>query len=116
MQIHFVFLTISLIHYVLTSLDNPNLKKNGFFFYQCRLSIPTSSQVGPHGQHCSDLSFYAGFPSIHPSIVCNRFIPFYGVTGVFGGANPSCLWARAGYSLDKSPAHRRATQSLLMLM
>ena len=33
---------------------------------------------------------------------------FQGVTGVFAGANPSCLWARAGCSLDKSPAHRRA--------
>ena len=30
----------------------------------------------------------------------------YGVVGVFAGANPSCLWARAGYSLNKSPAQR----------
>ena len=28
--------------------------------------------------------------------------------GGFAGASPSCLWARAGYTLDKSPAHRRA--------
>ena len=31
-----------------------------------------------------------------------------GSRGVAAGANPSCLWARVGYSLDKSPAHRRA--------
>ena len=28
------------------------------------------------------------------SIVCNHFIPFYGVAGLFAGANPSCFWAR----------------------
>ena len=37
--------------------------------------------------------------SIHPSIVC---YPFHGVTGFFAGANPSCPWVRAGYSLDSS--------------
>ena len=47
-------------------------------------------------------------PSIHPSIVCNHFIIFMGSRGVFAGASPSCLWARAGNTLDKSPAHRRA--------
>ena len=48
------------------------------------------------------------YPSIHPSNVCNHFITFYGATGDSAADNPSCLWARAGYTLDKSPAHRRA--------
>ena len=40
---------------------------------------------------------------LHPSVICNRFIPFMGSQGVLAGANPSCLWARAEYSLDKGP-------------
>ena len=44
----------------------------------------------------------------YPSLICNRFVPFYRVAGVFAGADPSCLLARAGCSLDKSPAHRKA--------
>ena len=46
---------------------------------------------------------------VPPSIHClHQLYPFYGVAGVFAGANPSCLRARAGYILDKSPAHHRA--------
>ena len=41
-------------------------------------------------------------------LACNRFIPFSRGRGVVAGANPSCLWAKAGYTLDKSPAHRGA--------
>ena len=41
-----------------------------------------------------------------PSIVCNRFIPFMGLQDFFAGASPSCLWAKAGCTLDKPPAHR----------
>ena len=36
---------------------------------------------------------------------------FQGVAGFVAGANPSCLWAKAAYSLDKSPARRRAFRS-----
>ena len=32
---------------------------------------------------------------------------FHRVTGFVAGANPSCLQAKAEYTLDKSPAHRR---------
>ena len=38
---------------------------------------------------------------------------FQGVSGFVAGANPGCLWAKAGYNLDKSPAHRRALKSNL---
>lgn len=41
--------------------------------------------------------------SIH---VCTRLIPFMGSRVFFAGANPSRLRARAGCSLDKSPAHQ----------
>lgn len=52
--------------------------------------------------------------STHPSIVCNCYIPFFmGLWGVFVGANSSCLWARPGYTLDKSPAQQRAVFKLL---
>ena len=44
--------------------------------------------------------------SIHPLSVTT--LSLYGVTGVFTGVNPSYLWVRAGYFLDKSPAHRWA--------
>ena len=56
----------------------------------------------------SGLNKPARWEAIHLSIICYRFSPFYGVAGVFAGANPSCLWARAGYTLDKLPAHRSA--------
>ena len=54
------------------------------------------------------------FMSCHV-IVCNRFIPFFiGVVGGFvAGADPSCLQAKAGCTLDKSPAHRGALRSTL---
>ena len=29
---------------------------------------------------------------------------FQGVAGVVAGANPSCLWVKAGYTLDKWPS------------
>ena len=38
---------------------------------------------------------------------------FHRVTGFVAGANPSCLQAKAEYTLDKSPAHRRAPRSNL---
>lgn len=41
--------------------------------------------------------------SIH---VCTCLIPFMGSRVFFAGANPSRLRARAGCSLDKSPAHQ----------
>ena len=31
---------------------------------------------------------------------------FQGVVRFVAGANPSCLWVKAGYTLNKSPAHR----------
>ena len=34
--------------------------------------------------------------------------PFFKGAGVVTGANPSCFWAKAGYTLNKSPAHCRA--------
>ena len=43
---------------------------------------------------------------LHPSIVCNSFIPFKGSRGCcWSQSGASCLWE---YTLDKSPAHRRA--------
>ena len=61
--------------------------------------------------HCSiglilPLCFIWSVVSIHPSIVTALSL-LWG-RGVFAGANPSCLWARAGYTLDKTPAHHRA--------
>ena len=48
-----------------------------------------------------EMSEYAS----NPERVCPlSATTFWGVVGVFAGASPSCLWARAGYSLDKSPA------------
>ena len=44
-------------------------------------------------------------------IVCNRFIPLSRGRRVVAGANPLCLWAKAGNTLDESPAHRRAPAS-----
>ena len=38
-------------------------------------------------------------------MVYNHFIPFSRGCGVFGGDRPSSLWAKAGYTLDKTPAH-----------
>ena len=38
---------------------------------------------------------------------------FQGVAGFVAGTNPSCLRAKAGYILDKSPAHSRALRSNL---
>ena len=52
--------------------------------------------------------------TVHPSIVCNCLIPFYGVMVFWGGFLPSqsqlypALAQRAGYSMGKWPAHRRA--------
>ena len=44
---------------------------------------------------------------IHPlSVTASTLL--WGHRFFFAGANPSCLWARAGYNLDKSPAHHRA--------
>ena len=36
---------------------------------------------------------------------------FQGVAGFVAGTNPSCLRAKAGYTLDKLPAHHRALRS-----
>ena len=35
-----------------------------------------------------------------------------GLRVFFAGANPSCLWARAGYTLDKSLAHLMAEAAM----
>ena len=49
-------------------------------------------------------------PSIHPSIHPLSVTALSLLWGrrVFAGANPSCLWAKAGYTLDESSAHCRA--------
>ena len=46
------------------------------------------------------------FLSIHPLFVTT--LSLFMASQVFAGINPSCLWVRAGYTLDKSPAHGRA--------
>ena len=48
-----------------------------------------------------------------PQKKTKQLYTFYGVTGVFAGANPSCLWAGAG--MTKSPAHCRGCHARCQL-
>ena len=80
-----------------------------FYLYSCDLDMALS-----HNGNIIMLQRSPGWYDVqllifHPSIFCIRCIPFMGLWFFFffffAGANPSCVWARTGYSLDKSPAH-----------
>ena len=96
---------------------------------QCRRSIRRQSQLilscssrwkkkgFPHLTHYSSNEVSDNFVTpvsgetewpILTSIVCNSFIPFMGSRWFL--LKPICLLARAGYTLDKSPAHRSSAQ------
>ena len=53
---------------------------------------------------------WPGIDGVEAGFTVNRDIHplFYGVMGIFAGANPSCLWASAGYTLPPLPAYHRA--------
>ena len=68
-----------------------------------------SSHSCSGGVVCFLVTRLKGLNIIHPSIhpLSANPLSLYVVAGVFCGASPSCLWVRAGCSLDESPAHHR---------
>ena len=72
-----------------------------FFYPQFTLKLTHPWSTVSH--ECS--ANFNGHMSIHPSVVCNCFIRFMGSWVFFAGV---LSLDEGGYTLDKSPAHRRA--------
>ena len=100
---------VPVVHKVVTTHGLPITKSLAytlFFWNNITFSFLTHNNLWPYNPHIS----YLG---IHPSIVCNHFIPFYGVAGVVAGANPSCLQVRAGYRVPGQVASSSQGPSLM---
>ena len=108
--------SFTLATYLIWKHDRPSLAPGLSVLGYYRNIVVQQGYVDVNGSfYCNETKrylFWGGLYYVMSSSVTALSL-FQGVAGFAAGANPSCLLAKAGYTLDKLPAHSRALRSNL---